>query len=181
MRSSAPGSERIRQVPLKGIRGSPPEFTLNFRAWRMGELTAGTAQHLVLLVNAGDASALLATTDPPRLFLRSGPGAKGTGSHLADISDRDSGALVQGSPAWNCGDVLAAVTYLIDSWCERRCLAPLARILTAWPYNGMTDGAHELLDALRDARSAAHDRATVFEFELLTAAESALGQRLTLR
>jgi len=66
---------------------------------------------------------------------------------------------------------------LIDSWCERRCLRPLGPLLQAWPLNGLSDGAHELLRALRLARAACED-ATLFESELLSAVESKLSAQL---
>jgi len=147
----------------------------------MAQLTQTPAPHLVLLVNAVDALSLVATTNPPRLFVRRDPRDDEAQLESRQLSDHDAGDLVEGNPAWNCVDVLAAVTYLIDSWCERRCLAPLSKILVAWPSNGLTDGAHELLGALRRAQIAAREQATGLEFELLTAAESALAQRLSSR
>ena len=70
------------------------------------------------------------------------------------------------------------MAYLIDCWCELRCLGPLRHILQGWPPNGLTDGAIELLGALQMARAAAREVATPFEWELLSAAESKLSARL---
>jgi hypothetical protein len=131
-----------------------------------------------LLVNADEALALVGATNPPRLFAGPYLGPNRAPPELRPLADEDAGGLVGGSPAWTCPNVLAAVGYLIDCWCERRCLGPLARILAAWPTNGLTDGAHDLLDALRGARTVARGQATDFECELLTAAESALAQEL---
>jgi hypothetical protein len=147
----------------------------------VAQLNPTAAPHLVLLVNAEDALALVATTNPPRLFARSDARGKDLRRELRGISDQEAGQLVVENPSWTCPDIPAAVTYLIDSWCARRCLGPLAGIPRASPINGLTDGAHELLDALRNARFVARDQATDFEFELLTAAESALAQRLSPR
>jgi hypothetical protein len=51
-------------------------------------------------------------------------------------------------------DVLTEVSNLIDAWCDRRALLPLARLLPAWLANNrMTDGWGEVLDALRTVRA----------------------------
>jgi hypothetical protein len=145
----------------------------------MAQLTQDSPLPLVVLVNADDALALVATANPPRLFLEPDRrGADGPPERRA-LSDQAAGHLVAGNAAWICPNVVAAVTYLIDSWCERRCLGPLGLILRAWPTNGLTDGAHELLAALRRTQIPARDQATDFERELLLAAESALAQRLS--
>ncbi len=50
--------------------------------------------------------------------------------------------------------MLANVSGLIDAWCERRELAPLARLLPAWTgNNGLTDGWAEVWEALRTVRA----------------------------
>jgi hypothetical protein len=42
---------------------------------------------------------------------------------------------------------------LIDGWCERRALAPLALLLPAYTsYNGLTDGTAELYHAVNNLR-----------------------------
>jgi hypothetical protein len=44
----------------------------------------------------------------------------------------------------------AAIESLIDEWCERRDLRPLATVLPAYTgNNGLTDGWADLMDALR--------------------------------
>ncbi len=44
----------------------------------------------------------------------------------------------------------AELRSLIDAWCDRRCLRPLATILPAYTsFNGMNDGWGELLNALK--------------------------------
>jgi hypothetical protein len=43
---------------------------------------------------------------------------------------------------------------LVDGWCERRDLAPLALPLPAWLGNsGLTDGWAAVMEALRDLRA----------------------------
>ncbi len=43
---------------------------------------------------------------------------------------------------------------LIDSWCDRRALTPLARLLPAYvAFNGTTDGWGDLLEALKGVRT----------------------------
>ena len=42
---------------------------------------------------------------------------------------------------------------LIDGWCERRALRPLAVLLPAYlGFNGLTDGSHDLWDAVNNLR-----------------------------
>jgi hypothetical protein len=64
-------------------------------------------------------------------------------------------------------DVLTDVSALIDAWCDRRELLPLARLLPAWlANNGLTDGWGAVLDALRTTRADARlpdDEATLVE------------------
>ncbi len=44
---------------------------------------------------------------------------------------------------------------LIDTWCERRALSPLAVLLPAYTSNnGLTDGWTEVMEALRTLRGA---------------------------
>jgi hypothetical protein len=51
-------------------------------------------------------------------------------------------------------EFLDALKDLIEGWCERRCLRPLARVLNAYlSFNGMTDGWGELAIALKSIRA----------------------------
>ncbi|MBN8992898.1 MAG: hypothetical protein J0H42_32065 [Rhizobiales bacterium] len=51
-------------------------------------------------------------------------------------------------------EFFAAVRGLVDGWCERRLLEPLARILSPYlGFNGMTDGWGELAIALKNIRA----------------------------
>jgi hypothetical protein len=136
---------------------------------------------VALLVNRKKRLTILAGTRPPRLSIapQQMPGLDDDGRvERRPISDDEAGQLIAGDGNWLCLDVGAAVIYLIDAWCERRCLSPLRQILNGWPSNGLTDGAYELLDALQLARADGRDVATDFESELLSAAESKLGARL---
>lgn len=67
---------------------------------------------------------------------------------------------------------------LIDAWCERRCLLPLAAVLPAYTsFNGMTDGWIELLDALKASvltREALLPKELAMVANLRKAAEDAL-------
>ena len=71
-------------------------------------------------------------------------------------------------------DVIPAVEKLIDQWCERRALRALRHVLPAWPYNGLTDGAALLMDALEKVRAFARDDLTEKEAETVDDAISAL-------
>jgi hypothetical protein len=145
---------------------------------------AADGNQFAVLVNRKRRLTIFAGAAPPRLFI-----AALQMPDLGDekqrerrpISDEEAGRLIAGDGNWVCLDVLGAVSYLIDSWCERRCLSPLGRVLEAWPPNGLTDGAHALLSALRLARAVAVDATTEFELELLSAAESKLGSQLAAK
>jgi hypothetical protein len=51
-------------------------------------------------------------------------------------------------------EFLEALKGLVDGWCERRCLGPLSRVLSAYlSFNGMTDGWGELAFALKNVRA----------------------------
>jgi hypothetical protein len=68
---------------------------------------------------------------------------------------------------------------LIDAWCDRRALRPLARILPAYTaFYGMTDGWAELLEALKNVRAYCRDELPETEMaaiaELVRAAEKAV-------
>ena len=68
---------------------------------------------------------------------------------------------------------------LIDSWCERRALKPLSRVLSPYlAFNGMTDGWSELLDALKWVRAFCRDDLPTDETatvaDLIRAAEGAI-------
>jgi hypothetical protein len=68
---------------------------------------------------------------------------------------------------------------LIDSWCERRSLKPLARMLNPYlSFNGMTDGWGDLRTALKSIRALDSDQLSTNERgiidDLIRAADTAL-------
>jgi len=76
-------------------------------------------------------------------------------------------------------DVLKA---LVEAWCERRCLPPLARVLGPYIWlNGLTDGWADLQDALKSVR--ASDRDVISEAELNSVSDliNAIDRALTNR
>ena len=63
-------------------------------------------------------------------------------------------------------EIKGAIDALVDAWCERRALRPLAAILsTDWPANQLTDGWASLLQALEDVRAGAREQLTPVELE----------------
>ncbi|HEV2113719.1 MAG TPA: hypothetical protein VGR50_06185 [Terriglobales bacterium] len=65
-------------------------------------------------------------------------------------------------------EICAARDRLIDSWCERRCLIALAKILhTDWPANSLTDGWASLLNSLKDVRAFARQQITPEELDVV--------------
>jgi hypothetical protein len=70
---------------------------------------------------------------------------------------------------------------LVEGWCERRCLQPLALVLPAYiSFNGLTDGWGELLAALKAlalVREALPRNEQETVADLRQAAEDAIGGR----
>ncbi|MDT7603023.1 MAG: hypothetical protein QOF61_1020 [Acidobacteriota bacterium] len=55
-------------------------------------------------------------------------------------------------------NIFAILDSLIDQWCERRALTPLRHVLPVYPPgNLLTDGWHQLYDALCDVRATCRD------------------------
>jgi len=55
-------------------------------------------------------------------------------------------------------EFLATMKSLIDDWCARRALAPLARLLPPYlSFNGLTDSWGDLLDALEGVRASCRE------------------------
>jgi hypothetical protein len=68
---------------------------------------------------------------------------------------------------------------LIDSWCDRRALRPLASVLGPYlAFDGLTDSWGRILDALKSIRALWREDATEAEMDavekLIRAAEEAL-------
>jgi len=99
------------------------------------------------------------------------PGGAGRFSALL----RDDAAL-PASPQALEEDPLSRLRGLIDRWCERRALGPLARVLPAWLANdGLAAGRDALCEALRATR-ARHPDLPDEELEALEALEGALSR-----
>jgi hypothetical protein len=65
-------------------------------------------------------------------------------------------------------EFLATVRQLIDRWCDERKLNALSRILPAYlAFNGLSDGWHELLAALKTTRAVGHDAFDQAEWDTL--------------
>jgi len=65
-------------------------------------------------------------------------------------------------------EFLAAIRKLIDEWCDRRSLKPLAFVLPAYlGFNGLGDGWGELRIALNAVRSLGHEAIPPHEFQIV--------------
>ena len=68
---------------------------------------------------------------------------------------------------------------LINGWCERRALRPLAYLLPAYPgFLAHTDQQFQLLEALKNLKRLCVDQLTPEELELVTQAHNFLDERL---
>ena len=84
----------------------------------------------------------------------------------------------------NNAEFFAAFKGLIDSWCDRRALKPLARVLGPYlAFNGLTDGWGEILNGLKAVRALRDDDISEAEMdtvrELIHAAERAVSRSST--
>ena len=71
---------------------------------------------------------------------------------------------------------------LIDGWCERRALRPLAYLLPAYPGVFVhTDQQFQLLEALKNLNRLSLDYLTLEELQLVTQAHNFLDERLRTR
>jgi hypothetical protein len=71
---------------------------------------------------------------------------------------------------------------LINGWCERRALRPLAYLLPAYPgVFAHTDQQFQLLEALKNLKILFRDHLTPEELRLITQAYDFLDQRLRTR
>jgi hypothetical protein len=80
-------------------------------------------------------------------------------------------------------EFFAALKSLIDSWCDRRALKPLSRLLGPYlAFNGLTDSWGEILSALKAARAHCREELLGTELEtidaLICAAEGAVHRGL---
>ncbi len=66
-------------------------------------------------------------------------------------------------------EYLAALTALIDRWCEGRKLKPLSLILPGYlALNGLTDGWAMLLDALKSTRALGQEAFDAADWDTLS-------------
>jgi hypothetical protein len=57
---------------------------------------------------------------------------------------------------------------LIEGWCDRRCLVPLARVLPAYTaFYGLADSWGELAKSLKAVRALGHEKFSTNDWELL--------------
>src|SRR4029077_21253002 len=71
---------------------------------------------------------------------------------------------------------------LINGWCERRALRPLAYLLPDYPGGvSHTDWRFQLLEALKNLKRLCRDHLTPEELRLITQAHDFLDQRLRTR
>jgi hypothetical protein len=71
---------------------------------------------------------------------------------------------------------------LINAWCERRALRPLAILLDAYPtVDARPLQEFELLEALKKLKSLGHDHLTSEELLLITQAHDRVSERLRTR
>ena len=71
---------------------------------------------------------------------------------------------------------------LINGWCERRALRPLAYLLPDYPgVFAHTDQQFQLLEALKNLKRLCRDHLTPEELRLITQAHNFLDQRLRTR
>ena len=78
--------------------------------------------------------------------------------------------------------LLTTLDGLINSWCERRALRPLAYLLPAYPGALVhTDQQFQLLEALKNLKRLCRDHLTPEELRLITQAHNFLDQRLRTR
>lgn len=79
-------------------------------------------------------------------------------------------------------DPNARLRELINAWCQRRELRPLARLLPAYVgNNGLTDGYGDLRNAVRDTYALCRDQLPSIELESLRDVERELDSMLSQR
>jgi hypothetical protein len=81
----------------------------------------------------------------------------------------------------NNSQFFSTLNLLIETWCDRRCLSALRRVLVAYPMlSGLTDEWGELTIALENVRAFAHDQITESELQKVEEA-IAFGRRVVGR
>ena len=106
-----------------------------------------------------------------------------TASNLAIESVRGlSLSSLDGIPQSMEFDLFKTLDGLINGWCDRRALRPLAYLLPAYPGVFVhTDQQFQLLEALKNLKRLCRDHLTPEELRLITQAHNFLDQRLRTR
>jgi len=79
-------------------------------------------------------------------------------------------------------DLFKTLDRLINAWCERRALRPLAFLLDAYPgVDARPVQEFELLEALKNLKRLCRDHLTSEELRLITQAHDFVGERLRTR
>ena len=106
-----------------------------------------------------------------------------TASNLAIESVRGlSLSSLDGIPQSMEFDLFKTLDGLIDSWCERRALCPLAYLLPAYPGVFVhSDQQFHLLEALKNLNRFCLDHLTLEDLRLVTQALNFLDERLRTR
>jgi hypothetical protein len=100
----------------------------------------------------------------------------------ADAMDDPSLFALDDIPSLMEFDLFKTLDRLIDAWCERRALRPLAFLLAAYP-GVFTQPVQEfeLLDALKNVKRLCQDHLTSEELRLITQVHDRVGERLQTR
>ena len=106
-----------------------------------------------------------------------------TASNLAIESVRGSSlSSLDGIPQSMEFNIFNTLDGLINGWCERRALRPLAYLLPDYPgVFAHTDQQFQLLEALKNLKRLCRDHLTPEELRLITQAHNFLDQRLRTR
>ena len=79
-------------------------------------------------------------------------------------------------------DLLKTLDRLINAWCERRALRPLAFLLAAYPgIDARPVQEFELLEALKNLKRLCRDHLTSEELRLIAQAHDLVGEQLRTR
>jgi len=112
-------------------------------------------------------------------------------NQLADLSCGTTGAVNLAidavRPSSSLADIPGSIEFnlfktldsLINGWCERQALRPLAYLLPAYPgVFRHTDQQFQLLEALKNLKRLCRDQLTPEELRLITQAHDLLDERL---
>jgi hypothetical protein len=106
----------------------------------------------------------------------------GTENLAIDAVRGSSLSSLDGIPQSMEFNIFKTLDGLINGWCERRALRPLAYLLPAYPgVFPHTDQQFQLLEALKNLKRLCRDHLTPEELGLITQAHNFLDQRLRTR